>query len=62
MNVCVAAGLAELGVRVGASYLFVIFWGLQGVFIAIPVSWMCGCIIPVVRYLSGKWTKKSVIR
>ena len=62
VNVCVAAGLAELGVRVGASYLFVIFWGLQGVFIAIPVSWMCGCIIPVVRYLSGKWTKKSVIR
>lgn len=62
VNVCVAAGLAELGVRVGASYLFVIFWGLQGVFIAIPVSWMCACIIPVVRYLSGKWTKKSVIR
>ncbi len=62
VNVCVAAGLAELGVRVGASYLFVVFWGLQGVFIAIPVSWMCGCIIPVVRYLSGKWTKKSVIR
>ncbi|HIU58103.1 MAG TPA: MATE family efflux transporter [Candidatus Ornithomonoglobus merdipullorum] len=62
VNVCVAAGLAELGVRVGASYLFVIFWELQGVFIAIPVSWMCGCIIPVVRYLSGKWTKKSVIR
>ena len=62
VNVCVAAGLAELGVRVGASYLFVIFWGLQGVFIAIPVSWTCGCIIAVVSYLSGKWTKKSVIR
>lgn len=62
VNVCVAAGLAELGVRVGASYLFVIYWGLWGIFIAIPVSWACGCIIPVIRYISGKWTKKGLLK
>ena len=61
VNVCVAAGLAELGVRVAASYLFVNFWGLRGIFIAIPVSWFCGCVIPVARYLSGKWVSKSLM-
>ncbi len=62
VNVCVAAGIAELCVRVGASYLFVRFWGLTGVFIAIPVSWLCGCLIPVIRYYSGKWQYKGVMK
>ncbi len=61
VNVCVAAGMAELSVRVVASYIFVNFWGIDGVWYAIPFSWGCGCIIPVVRYYSGKWKNKWLI-
>ncbi len=61
VNTSVAAGLAELSMRVAASYLFVNFWGLTGVWIAVPVSWACGCSIPIIRYFSGKWLKKGLV-
>ncbi len=61
VNVCVAAGLAELSVRVAASYVFVTIWGLDGIWYAVPFSWGCGCIIPVVRYFSGRWVSKRLV-
>lgn len=61
VNVCVAAGMAELSVRVAASYLFVNIFGLDGIWYAIPFSWGCGCIIPVVRYYSGRWKNKGLV-
>ena len=61
VNVCVAAGMAELTVRVAASYLFVRIFGLDGIWYAIPFSWGCGCIIPVIRYYSGRWKGKGLV-
>ncbi|MDO5397736.1 MAG: MATE family efflux transporter [bacterium] len=61
VNVSMATGLAELAVRIIASYILVIPFGLIGLWIAIPVSWGCGSIIPVVRYYSGKWKAKTLI-
>lgn len=61
VNVCVAAGMAELIVRVAASYLFVRIFELDGIWYAIPFSWGCGCVIPVIRYCSGKWKTKGLV-
>lgn len=61
VNVCVAAGMTELSMRVIASYIFVNIWGLDGIWYAIPFSWGCGCIIPIVRYYSGKWKNKRLV-
>lgn len=61
VNVSMVTGLAELTVRVIASYILVIPFGLMGLWIAIPISWGCGSIIPVVRYYSGKWKTKTLI-
>lgn len=62
VNVSMLTGLAELAVRIIASYILVIPFGLLGLWIAIPISWGCGSIIPVVRYYSGKWKSKTLIR
>lgn len=62
VNVSMAAGIAELSMRVIASYVLVQFWGLTGIWIAVPISWACGCSIPVIRYFSGKWINKGVIK
>lgn len=61
VNVCMAAGIAELGVRVAASYLLVQIFGLTGIWAAVPISWGCGCVIPIARYYSGKWQKKRLV-
>lgn len=58
INIVMAAGIVELLTRVGASYLFVRIWGVTGLWIAIPVSWGSACLIPVIRYFSGKWINK----
>lgn len=60
VNVCVVAGIVELGVRVAASYIFVRIWGLTGIWYAVPFSWGCGCLIPIIRYYSGKWKYKTL--
>ncbi len=61
VNTCMAAGIAELAGRIVFAYLLSGFLGATGIWIATPVSWGCGCVIPVVRYYSGKWKTKKLI-
>ena len=60
VNVSVVAGLFELGARVVFAYVLSHFIGVWGIWLATPLSWGCGCIIPVVRYYSNEWTKKAL--
>lgn len=57
VNVSLFAGIAEVAGRVLFANLFVRLWGTWGIWIATPCSWFCGCMIPVVRYYSGRWLK-----
>lgn len=61
VNTCMVAGLAELAGRIVFAYLLAYIMGVTGIWIATPISWGCGCIIPVVRYYSGKWKTKKLI-
>jgi len=61
VNTCMVAGLTELGGRIVFAYLLAGIIGVTGIWIATPLSWGCGCIIPVVRYYSGKWKTKKLI-
>lgn len=61
VNTCLIAGIAELSGRIIFAYLLSHFLGATGIWIATPISWGCGCIIPVVRYYSGKWKTKKLI-
>lgn len=60
VNVSMITGLAELAMRIIASYILVGPFGLMGLWIAIPISWGSASIIPVVRYYSGKWKSKAL--
>lgn len=59
----VTAGLAELAGRI--FFAFVLSGpaglGVTGIWLATPLSWACGCIIPVVGYYRGTWKCKSVV-
>lgn len=61
VNTCMVAGLTELAGRIVFAYLLSPFLGSTGIWIATPLSWSSGCIIPVIRYYSGKWKTKKLI-
>ncbi|MBE5962149.1 MAG: MATE family efflux transporter [Lachnospiraceae bacterium] len=61
VNTCMVAGLTELGGRIVFAYLLSSLIGVTGIWIATPLSWGCGCIIPVIRYYSGKWKFKKLV-
>ena len=60
VNTCMVAGLTELSGRIVFAYLLSSLIGVTGIWIATPLSWSCGCIIPVIRYYSGKWKNKKL--
>ncbi len=60
VNTCMVAGFTELGGKIIFAYAMSPFMGPLGIWISTPFSWACGCIIPVVRYYSGKWKSKSL--
>lgn len=61
VNTCMVAGLTELSGRIIFAYLLAPILGVTGIWIATPISWGCGCIIPVIRYYSGKWKTKGLV-
>ncbi|MGE5654770.1 MAG: MATE family efflux transporter, partial [Bacillota bacterium] len=56
--------IANLIVRVAAAYYLVRIPSLsyRGIWWAIPAGWIVGSIVPVVRYYTGGWKAKAVIR
>ena len=63
VNTCMVAGLTELAGRIVFAYLLSVGFGIGpvGIWIATPISWGCGCVIPVARYYSGKWKTKKLV-
>lgn len=56
--------IASLAVRVGVAYWLASFAniGYRGIWWSIPAGWAVASGIPVLRYLSGKWRAKALIR
>ncbi len=56
------ANLVNLGIRVTIAFAFASIWGVKAVWIAVPVGWASNYLISFIRYLSGKWSRKKLIR
>lgn len=56
------ANLANLSIRVIFSFSMAGRVGVQAVWIAVPIGWAVNYLISFIRYLSGKWTKKKLIK
>ncbi len=61
VNVALIAGIAEVCGRIFFAYLLVGKFGTTGIWIATPLSWGCGCLIPVLRYYTGKWKRMNLV-
>ena len=60
VNTCMIAGLTELSGKIIFAYAAAPILGPLGIWISTPFSWACGCVIPVVRYYTGKWKTKTL--
>lgn len=49
------------GARLAFASLLAPHLGVWGIWLATPLSWASGCIIPVVRYYSKEWMKRTLI-
>ncbi|MCD8391125.1 MAG: MATE family efflux transporter [Firmicutes bacterium] len=61
VNTSAIAGLSELGARIVFAYILVIPLGSTGIWLATPIAWSFGALIPVIRYYSGKWLSKKLV-
>lgn len=53
--------MALLGARLAFASLLAPHLGVWGIWLATPLSWASACIIPVVRYYSKEWMKRTLI-
>ena len=55
------ANLCNLAVRVFVAFRFAPVWGVEAVWIAVPMGWTANYVISFIRYLSGAWSRKKAI-
>lgn len=63
-SAAVYISVIELAVRIGSAYVLSHFTplGYIGVFLGTPMGWMVSGAYAVVRYRSGKWKKKRIVK
>ena len=59
-----AGSMTSLIVRVIVANIMAAFpaIGYRSIFYSIPIGWVCGTAIVFIRYLTGKWKTKGVVR
>lgn len=56
------ANLLNLGIRVTAAFTLAPLIGVQAVWFAVPMGWAANYFISFIRYLSGRWSRKKLIK
>ncbi len=56
------ANLVNLSIRVSFAFVFAPVLGVEAVWIAVPIGWAANYLISFVRFLSGKWSRKKLIK
>ncbi len=56
------ANLINLGIRVSFAFGFAGVIGVEAVWFAVPMGWITNFVISFIRYLSGKWSQKKLIK
>lgn len=61
VKVVVICSICNIIVRVGGAYLFANIWGASAIWWSVPMGWLVGTVISMIRYIGGKWKTKSAI-
>lgn len=56
------ANLVNLSIRVIIAFALSPIWGVQAVWIAVPMGWAANYLISFINYLSGRWSSKKLIK
>lgn len=48
-------------VRIPFAYLLSNIFGINGIWMAIPVGWIVGALVTTIYYIKGSWKNKSVV-
>ena len=60
MNYFMATTFTDLILRVILAFIFSSFWGVMGVWIAWPISWVIAAIMSVMFYCKDVWIRNPV--
>lgn len=61
VNTSAVSGILELTGRIIFAYILVKPMGSTGIWLATPLAWATGAVVPVIRYYSGKWKNKKIV-
>ena len=56
------ANLVNLGIRVAGACLLAPGIGVAAVWYAVPVGWTVNFLISFIRYLTGKWSERNLVK
>lgn len=56
------ANLVNLGIRVFISFHYAPVWGIGAIWYAVPMGWAANYIISFLWLLTGRWSRKKIIR
>ena len=56
------ANLVNLTIRVAGAFLLAPVIGVAAVWYAVPVGWTVNCLISFIRYLTGKWSRRNLVK
>ena len=56
------ANLVNLTIRVAGAFLLAPAIGVAAVWYAVPVGWTVNFLISFVRYLTGKWSRRNLVK
>lgn len=62
MGAFLLSSMLNLGVRVLCAYSLNALIGNSAIWWSIPIGWLVGAAISMVRFLTGKWKDKAVVR
>ena len=55
MKMFTVANLVNLGIRVAVAFTCAPVWGIQMVWMAVPLGWLANYVISFTEYRTGKW-------
>ena len=56
------ANLVNLTIRVAGAFLLAPVIGVAAVWYAVPVGWTVNFLISFIRYLTGKWSRRNLVK
>lgn len=62
INAAMIATLINFIIRMASAYVLSVFIGASAIWWSIPIGWLVGMTISMIRYTGGKWRTKALVK